>query len=108
MQVGIALQTYDIPDAKTGGTKLISKLFISMSAKPFREHFNNYVPKKGAAMHSVVKVNVNTLLECPKYQNQKATTTSWGVELHPLEETWFPVSSLIPTTHQQTHAGQTL
>jgi len=95
-EVGIALQTYDIPDAKTGGTKLISKLFISMSAKPFRERFNNYVPKKGAAMHSVVKVNVNTLLECPKYQNQKATTTSWGVELHPLEETWFPVSSLNP------------
>jgi hypothetical protein len=99
-EVGLALQTYDVPDGDK--TRTISKLFISVAAKPFFMRFNGFVPAKSGAISRIVKVSVDNLLKCKTFTNQKPTEAKWGVKLYPLEETWFPVNYPNPSFDKHT------
>ena len=90
MQVGLALQTYDVPDGDK--TRTISKLFISVAAKPFFMRFNGFVPAKSGSISRIIKVSVDNLLKSKTFTDQKPTEAKWGFKLYPLEETWFPVN----------------
>jgi len=96
-EVGLALQTYEVPDGVNGDKmRTISKLFISVSAKPFGQRFNQFVPYKSGTASKILKVSVDKLLESKSYKDQKPAKAKWGVKLYPLEETWFPVTTPNP------------
>ena len=91
VQVGIALQTYEVPGVEPNTMRTMRKLFVSVSETSFAQRFDQFVPGKAAAHNKIIKISVEGLLACYRkiWPNDNCTKTDYGMCVSPLKDTWY-------------------